>query len=255
MKKMKYIQKLTGFAAIILAMFACTPQMEDAVDIGLAPTADQLDFTITPGSTDFKFVLENTSSVTGIASWDFGNGSKSSESRPTATYALPGDYTITMTLITRGGVATKSKTLTQTKTDYSIFTDEKFVFLSGGIDALDGKTWVLDSLAKGHLGVGSAGTVGLEWWSADPLAKSIVKVMYDDEINFKVNGFITTLTNHGQSYVNHLVIDNSNYSNPKLNDSDYAVDYNPSPGTWFIEERDGKNYLTLSGPTPNVPNL
>ncbi|MCW0483783.1 PKD domain-containing protein [Gaoshiqia sediminis] len=253
MRSFKYLQQLTGMAALFLALFACSPEMDDSVDIGAAPTEDQLDFTIAPGANDFKFVLTNTSSVTGIVSWDLGNGSKSSAASPVATYPLPGDYTITMTLITKGGMATKSRTLTQTKTDYSIFTDEKFILLSGGADDLDGKTWVLDSLASGHLGVGPAGTPGLEWWAAAPLAKQAVKVLYDDEINFKVTGFVATLTNHGKSYVKGFVNNSPGYSNPVEIDTDFSVDYVPSPGTWFIEENGGKNYLTLGGPTPMFP--
>lgn len=61
---------------VVLAVNACEPQMADKPEIGAAPTADQLNFTITPGSDAFNFVIENTSSVTGIASWDFGNGTK-----------------------------------------------------------------------------------------------------------------------------------------------------------------------------------
>ncbi len=253
MKKIKYIQKFAGLAALILIMFACTPEMDDSVDIGAAPSEDQLDFTITKGTTDFKFVLNNTSTVTGIASWDLGNGSKSTEAQPTVNYPLPGEYTITMTLITKGGTATKSKKVVQTKTDYSIFTDPKFIFLSGGINVAAGKTWVLDSLAKGHIGVGPAGTVGLEWWSADPLAKKAVKVMYDDEINFKVSGFVSTLTNHGKSYVKGFVKTSPGYSNPIEFDSDFVVDFTPSPGSWFIEEKGGKSYLKLSGSKPMFP--
>lgn len=253
MKRMKYIQNLLGLAALILVMFACSPEMDDSVDIGQAPTEDQLDFTVTSGGTDFKFVLKNTSSVTGIASWDLGNGSKSTEASPTVTYALPGEYTITLTLVTRGGTATKSKKVVQTKTDYSIFTDPKFVLLSGGSNAAAGKTWVLDSLVTGHIGVGPAGSVGLEWWAAAPLAKQNVKVLYDDEINFKVNGFAATLTNHGQSYVKGFVKTSTGYSNPRELDSDFIVDYTPTAGTWFIEEKDGKSYLTLSGSTPMFP--
>lgn len=253
MKKLQYLQKITGLVALVLVLFACNPVMDDAIDIGTAPTEDQLDFSITPGATDFKFVMKNTSSITGIVSWDLGNGSKSSDQSPVATYALPGDYTITMTLITRGGTATKSKVLTQTKTDYSIFTDEKFIKLSGGADDLDGKTWVLDSLSTGHIGVGPAGTVGLEWWAAGPLAKQAVGVLYDDQINFKLNGFIATLTNKGQSYVKGFVKTSPGYSNPREKDTDFIVDYKPSPGTWFIETKDGKSYLTLAGPTPMFP--
>ena len=253
MKKAKYIQKLVGLAALMLVMFACAPEMEEGVDIGAAPTEDQLDFTITPGNTDFKFVLNNTSSVTGIASWDLGNGSKSTEASPTVNFPMPGEYTITMTLITKGGVASKSKKVVQTKTDYSIFTDPKFIFLSGGTNAAAGKTWVLDSLVTGHIGVGPAGTIGLEWWAAGPLAKAAVKVLYDDEINFKVNGFVATLTNHGKSYVKGFVSTSTGYSNGYVLDSDFVVDYTPSPGTWFIEDKGGKSYLTLGGPTPMFP--
>jgi len=250
---MRYIQNILGLTALMLVMFACAPEMDDSVDIGQAPTEDQLDFSITSAGTDFKFVLKNTSSATGIASWDLGNGSKSTDASPTVTYALPGEYTVTMTLITRGGIATKSKKVVQTKTDYSIFTDPKFIFLSGGTAAATGKTWVLDSLATGHLGVGPAGTVGLEWWAAGPLAKAAVKVLYDDEINFKVNGFAATLTNHGKSYVKGFVKTSTGYSNPKELDSDFIVDYTPSVGTWFIEDKDGKSYLTLGGSTPMFP--
>jgi len=253
MKKAKYIQKLVGLAALMLVMFACAPEMEEGVDIGAAPTDEQLDFTITPGNTDFKFVLNNTSSVTGIASWDLGNGSKSTEASPTVNFPMPGEYTITMTLITKGGVASKSKKVVQTKTDYSIFTDPKFIFLSGGTNAAAGKTWVLDSLVTGHIGVGPAGTIGLEWWAAGPLAKAAVKVLYDDEINFKVNGFVATLTNHGKSYVKGFVSTSTGYSNGYVLDSDFVVDYTPSPGTWFIEDKGGKSYLTLGGPTPMFP--
>lgn len=253
MKKNKYFRNIAGLFALLFVMLGCEPQMDSKPEIGLAPTEDQLDFTITPGTTDFKFVIKNTSSVTGIASWDLGNGSKSTDAQVTGNYPLPGTYTVTMTLVTKGGTAKKSKTITQTKTDYSIFTDPKFVNLSGGISVVAGKTWVLDSLAKGHIGVGPVGTVGLEWWSADPLAKKAVKVLYDDEINFKVNGFAATLTNHGKSYVKGFVKTSPGYSNAYEFDSDFVVDYTPTPGTWFIEEKNGKSYLTLAGATPMFP--
>lgn len=253
MKRFKYINKITGLLAILLVMIACEPQMDEKPDIGLAPTEDQLDFTITPGTTDFKFIIENSSSVAGIPSWDLGNGTKTDGEEIIGNYPLPGTYTITMTLITKGGVAHISKTLVQTKTDYSIFTDPKFVFLSGGVSATEGKTWVLDSLAQGHLGCGPAGTIGLEWWNAAPLAKQAVKVLYDDRINFKIEGFAATMTNHGKSYVKDYRRNDPAYSNPVLNDADYIVDFIPEPGTWFIEESGGKAYLTLAGAKPVFP--
>jgi PKD repeat protein len=253
MEKNKYITRITGILAILFVMIACEPQLADKPDIGLPPTEDQLDFTITPGTTDFKFVMTNTSSVTGIPSWDLGNGTKSSVTPAIGNYPLPGTYTITMTLVTKGGVASKSKTLTTTETDYSIFTDPKFIFLCGGISAANGKTWALDSLAQGHLGVGPAGTVGLEWWSAAPLAKKGVKVLYDDLINFNINGFAVTYTNHGKSYVKDFRRNDPAYSNPVQDDTDYKVDFTPAPGTWFIEVSGGKSYLKLSSTKPIFP--
>lgn len=252
MKRNKNILNLLGIAALILTMFACTPEMEDGINIGSAPTADQLDFTITKGTSDFKFVLANTSKITGIPSWDLGNGSKSTEVSPVANYPLPGTYTITMTLVTKGGTASITKTVTQTKTDYSIFNDPKFILLSGGTAATAGKTWVLDSLAQGHLGVGPAGSEGVAWWSANPLAKNQGNI-YGDEINFKIIGFAATMTNFGTSYVKDFRKDNPNYTNAVQWDTDYKVNYTPAPGTWFIETIDGKDYLTLAGPKPIFP--
>ncbi|NEW81473.1 MAG: hypothetical protein GZ094_03800 [Mariniphaga sp.] len=253
MKKNKYFRNIAGLIALMAVMLGCSPQMDTKPDIGLAPTEDQLDFSITPGTNDFKFVIKNTSSVVGIPSWDLGNGSKSSDAQAVGTYSLPGEYTVTLTLVTRGGTAVKTKKITQTKTDYSIFTDAKFVFLSGGINAVNGKTWVLDSLAQGHIGVGPAGTAGLEWWSAAPLAKKAVKVLYDDKINFKVNGFVATLTNHGVSYVKDFQKADPAYTNAIINDADYMVNFTPVPGKWFIEDKNGKSYLTMSAAKPLFP--
>jgi len=258
MKSMKYIQKLFGLAALILTMFACAPQIDDTVDIGQAPTENQLDFTITPGTTTFKFVLSNTSKVTGITSWDLGNGSKSTEASPTVTYPLPGEYTVTMTLITRGGTATKSKKVVQTKTDYSIFTDPNYVLLSGGSNVAAGKTWVLDVASKGHIGVGpSEGNGnGMEWWAAGPNEKSGTGA-YDDEINFKLNEFVATYINNGVSYVKGYRKDDAQlaqvYLNPRQNKDDWDVDFTPAPGKWTIDKRDGKVFLKLIGNTPLFP--
>lgn len=253
MEKTRYKIGILGFLSLLIMMTACEPQMEKKPDIGLPPTADQLDFTITPGTTEFKFVFTNTSAVTGIASWDLGNGSKSAAAEAIGTYPLSGTYTVTMTLVTRGGVTSKSKTLTTTKTDYSVFTDPKFIFLSGGVNVPGGKTWALDSLAQGHLGVGPAGTNGLSWWSASPLAKQGVKVMYDDLINFKVTGFSATYINHGKSYVKDFRRTDPAYSNATINDVDYVVEFVPAPGTWFIEVSGGKTYLTLASSKPIFP--
>ncbi len=254
MKKINAIFSTIGILALLSMFTGCEPQMDSKPDIGAAPTESQLNFSITPQSgSDFNFVIENTSSVVGIPSFDLGNGSKSSDTKVVGYYPLPGEYTVSLTLVTKGGSATTKKKITQTKTDYSIFNDPKFVFLSGGTSAVNGKTWVLDSLAQGHMGVGPAGSTGLSWWSANPLAKQAVKVLYDDFLNFKINGFAATYTNHGKSYVKDFRKNDPAYSNPVLNDADYQVDFTPAPGKWFIETIGGKDYLSLTGTKPMFP--
>jgi PKD repeat protein len=254
MEKNKYLTKITGILAILLVMVSCEPQMADKPDIGLPPTADQLNFTITPGVDAFHYVITNTSSVAGIASWDLGNGSKSGAASAIAYYPLPGTYTIAMTLISKGGTATTSKTQTTTETDWAIFTDPVLIALCGGVDAVDGKTWAMDSLERGHMSVGPAGGDGTAWWMANPLEKKDAKVLYDDLLTFKLEGFVATYVNHGKSFVKAPRRTDPAYSNPVATTGDWAVDYpNPLPGVWSIEKRGSKNILKLSGPTPIFP--
>lgn len=249
MNKLIYISLLAWSFLFV----ACDPETEDMPDIGAAPTTEDVSFTITPGDDDFTFVMTNTSGITGIAKWDLGNGSKASGNVVKANYSLPGEYTITLTLYARGGNASTSQMHVTTETNYAIFSDPKFIFLSGGVDDADGKTWVLDSLAQGHLGVGPAGSNGLEWWNANPLAKQGAGVLYDDELTFNIVGFSAVLNNHGQSYVKAFQEGTPGYTKTGEFDGDIIVNYNPSPGTWFIEEVDGVSYLTLNGSTPIFP--
>lgn len=225
---------------------ACEPQEDDSIDIGAAPTESQLDFTITQDSQDeFKYVFENKSSVTGIASWNIG-GTKKTGDKVSVRFPLPGDHEISMTLATDGGSATISEVLSTEETDYAFLESPEMTLLSGGVDALEGKTWVLDSLAAGHIGVGPAGSEGLAWWAAPPLAKQATGVLYDDHMTFKLVGFEFDYVNHGESYVKSFRADDAAYSNAEERDGDFKVDFTPSEATWNLSEEDGKWFLTLS---------
>jgi len=262
MEKHKYITRITGILAILLVMVACEPQMADKPDIGLPPTADQLNFTITPGSDAFHVVITNTSSVTGIPSWEFGNGTKGLGTTNTVVYSLPGDYPIKMTLVTKAGIATISKTFTQTETDFSIFTDPVYINLTGGVADADGKTWMVDADSKGHFGVGDVtkvGGVGLDWWSANPQDKSGTGA-YDDELTFIMTDFVLKYDNKGVSYVKGYTKDDpalaTVYRNPRQNKDDWDVDYTtPVTGTWNILKQNGAYYLILNSATPIFPGL
>ena len=256
MKKTKYLKKLAILLLAITAVIACDPYEEDKPDAGFvaAPTVEQLDFTISQGDDEFHVVLNNTSSVDGLVNWDFGNGGSAKGDDAIAYYPTPDNYTITLTISTNGGSNSITKTFTQTETDYAIFQDPKFILLSGGVDDLDGKTWVVDSLSQGHLGVGPPGGDGLAWWSAGPLAKTGVE-LYDDKLTFKIVGFEVVYQNNGKSYIKDYRADDPNYSNIVDPGDDLIADYTPQPGTWFMEEVEGKTYLTLGGPTPIFPGF
>ena len=75
------------------ADFACT------VEIGFAPVATSCNNTgsASSGTTHFH--------------WDFGDGTISIVENPNHTYATPGDYTVTQTITTPGGVDTLSTTI------------------------------------------------------------------------------------------------------------------------------------------------
>ncbi len=232
---------------------ACDPQYTAPVSFD-APDSTLVDFTITQGATAFDVILQNTSQIEGLVKWDLGNGTFTEGEMVETKYRLSGNYTIKLTVFTRGGSATKTKVFEQTQTDFSIFSDPVFINLSGGVDAVSGKTWVLDSLRKGHIGVGPSDPAGngMEWWAAAPMGKAGA-FMYDDEINFNINKFVATLTNNGVSYVKGYRTSDPAYSNPRQNDGDFNVDFTPVPGTWSVEQKDGASYLTLNATKPLFP--
>jgi PKD repeat protein len=250
MKSIKYILSL---AIVALVLGSCEPKEIQKPDVGPAPSAADLQITITPGADAFHFVVENTSTITGIATWDLGNGATATGDNAEAYYPVPDTYTVTLTLYTKGGNASVTKTVETTETDWAFFSDPVITLLSGGIEAVNGRSWVLDSLASGHMGVGPDFANSTQWWSASPLAKS-QKGLYDDVLNLKLTGFSATYDNKGVSYVKDFRKDDAAYSNPRMNDTDYMVDYaGPISGSWIFLTRDGKNYLKLTGAKPIYP--
>jgi hypothetical protein len=250
MKKFKYILFL---AAATLALAACQPTELPLPDVGAPPSASDLAITITPGADAYHFVIQNSSTVTGIAAWDLGNGNSGNGNSVTAYYALPNDYTITLTLYTRGGNATITKKLTTTETDWGYFSNPTISLMTGGVEAVNGKTWVMDSLSPAHTGVGPNLDQSFFWWGASVNDKSGVG-MYDDELNLKLTEFRVTYDNKGVSYVKDFRKGDASYSNPRTNKGDWMVDYpGIHTGTWAFVERDGKKYLKLTSATPVFP--
>ncbi|HAN78655.1 MAG TPA: hypothetical protein DCQ31_13280, partial [Bacteroidales bacterium] len=253
MKKLTYFLLFIAVASI--SLISCTPDELERVSAGAPPAAGEIVFTVEDGADAFHKVIKNKSSVIGIANWDLGNGTTGKGNEVIAYYPLPGTYTIKLSLYTSGGNGSVTKDVVTTETDYAIFNNPQTIALTGGSNAANGKTWQLDSLSKGHIGVGPKDGDALTWWSADPMVKGFAKgiQMYDDEINFNVNAFKATYVNNGKSYVKGYVAATAGFTNATVIDSDSQVDFTPSPGTWSITTEGGKNYLTMTGPTAIFP--
>lgn len=258
---MKNIIK-SGISIIMASalLVSCDPNEFDKSGLGLdgAPADESMNFSITPKADDpFRFTLTNNTPTEGVVlvSWSLGNGTVLQGEQVEAYYPLPGTYDLTLTITANNGQATsKVEQVTQTETDYAFLDSPVINLLSGGSDAVNGKTWVVDSLYNGHFGIGPADGDWPEWWGAGSLAKSNAGV-YDDKFTLKLVEFVFDFQNNGNSYVKDYQIDNPNYSNgytgPEDTDADYIVQFTPAAATWSVTEREGVNYITLTSDKPS----
>jgi hypothetical protein len=201
--------------------------------------------------------------------WDLGNGQSVTGDTVYANYAFAGTYTITMTAFDGEKLITAKKNIKITHDNMAFVSDPVYQFLTGGVNAPDGKTWVLDSLRTGHIRLWKRQT-GQE--SDDKKAPLFYgeSGMYDDEITFKLFGSECIYENHGQSYSHGGTIDGVPYyrieelkqmgsvsgfaPSPK---GDYIVNYTPGtyPQKWSLIKRTEKvndenkdvYYLKLTG--------
>ena len=249
MKKIINAILLLGTAGTIL--FSCRPMDLDAHKLGAAPAESQLAFTATPSSSSANIIeLANTSSVSGVALWDLGNGTTVKGDKVSATYPFKGDYTVTMSLYTAGGSATISKVVSITADDYGLLDTPGFNALTGGANADEGKTWVFARYTYGHFGVGDVNaapeTNGPAWWQCDPNGKDGCS-LYENTYTFIQKGTRLIWKNNGSIYtnengMNHLGIPGT--ANAVVGDFD--VPYTPADNLTFTLDEDNM-VLTLSG--------
>ena len=240
---------LIASLAALMTFQACDPTKMKQEDFGTIPTKDQISIQTTAQG-DYRFLVTAKTPGYGIAKWDFGNGltlSGSANVADTAYYPLPGTYKIKVTLYTRAGVVYDSTTVTTTKTDYNHFNTPIYTFLTGGIaNATIGKTWVLDSLHWGHVGLGDPGHTWPDWWGANALDKKGCG-MYDDQLVFKLDGLHVDYINNGTTYAQNGVYKDLG-GTPTSVSGDYLIsDYTPPTNlTWNIVSKGGKNYLVFN---------
>lgn len=226
---------------------SCTPDGEEG-DLGLKPMPDDVAFTVAHDEDNPNIVhFENTSKGF-ISIWDFGNGATARGESATAAYPVQGEYTVKLTILTSGGSTSTTKIVTIDETNPLMLDIPVYNFLTGGADALDGKTWVMDKETQGHMGIGPASAQTADWWKAGPNEKN-GKNIYDDEFTFKLDGFSYVPVTNGMVYVNGgypTVFPGSTLETG--GGADFFGPYNPPAGLhWSLTEATpGKWILTFT---------
>ena len=248
---MKNIFKSLIIAVAGVLVFACAPMDRDDYHLGDPVNESELAFTSSPSASSPNIiVLKNTSTASGVALWDLGNGSTAKGDEVTVSYPFKGEYTVSMSLYTQGGSATISKVLSIADDDYGLLDTPGFNALTGGANAAEGKTWVFAKYTRGHFGVGDVNAApevnGPAWWQCDPQGKEGCS-FYDNEYTFIQKGTKLIWKNQGFIYtnengMNHLGIPGT--ANPVVGDFD--VPYVPASNLTFSLDEDNMT-LTLGG--------
>ncbi|MBC5775174.1 PKD domain-containing protein [Pontibacter sp. KCTC 32443] len=248
MKYKNILSRVYSYLAVALAasiVGACTPEEMDG-GLGPAPTSESVEFSMAP-TQDNPNIITFTNQTPGAfkAIWDFGNGNTAVGDQVNGAFPVEGTYTVKLTVLTRGGYAYNTKTVTIAETNVSMLNREDYNFLTGGADDEDGKTWVIEKEVKGHLGVGDASAPNPtpNWWAAGANEKADVG-LYDDEMVFKLQGFSYTYINNGNTYANKDYASELGGTNAS---ADVTVAYTPPTNmNWSITEENGKKYLSIS---------
>ena len=177
MKKICF--KYVAAFAIIAALSACKPQIDNTIDIGVAPTVA---FDITPTASANKFILTNKSVGAFLQKWDLGDGTTADSAVVLAVYPRKGTYKVTLNAFGKGGMATITKDIVVAQDDVSACTGNIKLLTNCGT-----KKWKLAPEA-GAIWVGPDATFATTWWGI-PLADVAVRpCMFNDEYSFSADG-------------------------------------------------------------------
>ncbi len=229
--------------ALMLSVLVACKKDDDVKGLGAAPTAEQVKFTASPTTANVNVINFKNESPGFRAIWDFGNGATAEGNSVQASYPLAGTYTVKLTIVTDGGYASSSKTVTIAATNPAMLTDPAFVTLSGGLANTAGKTWIIDQTQPGHLGVGPIGSQFPDWYQAGPNEKNGLG-FYDDEMVFNMNSLKYTYINNGTTFAN---ASNAPGIGGPTGTSDPTVNYTPPTNlTWLVTTINGNKYITIS---------
>ncbi|WP_171032867.1 PKD domain-containing protein [Fodinibius saliphilus] len=235
---------------LLLLVSACEPQVTSAPDLGNAPKSEDVTFESTPNSENPN-VVTFTSTTEGFKFlWDFGNGSTAEGKEVQGEFPLKGEYTVTLTAFTEAGQALNTKKVEIAQTNYAMLDDPNLNMLTGGIDATNGKTWVVDSTQFGHMGLGSIDHFAPQWWQAAPEAKAN-SGLYNDRYTFKLEGFSYEMETNGDVFLNSAYGDEFENTTVPPSGADLMAPWTaPADQTFnLIEAANGDLTLKVSSPT------
>ncbi len=253
------MKKIIYFILLIALVVSCTTEMTQ-INLPDPITKESVTVTITPDDVQNVYNVAVTVPEDAIVKIDFGNGSKADGKTGQAAYPFKGKYYLNIGIATKGGVLSLKDSIIVTTDNFELVKDPVYLLLTGGVDAANGKTWVLDSLSAGHLSCGPIENYDPQWWSARPIQKT-GKRIYDDEITFVLKGAKVILDNKGQTYVNGSAKDamisrgatlmEREILYPGEKGADWVATYKTTGEgpdfnwTWFITKEGEKTYINF----------
>jgi PKD repeat protein len=238
------MKKLIYSIFLILLLQACLVGCkEDEYELGDPPTQSDAEFTFAPTSESDNDIVFTSNSPGFMKKWDLGNGEIAEGNTVQATYIFKGTYTVKLTVYTKGGSVSSSKTIEIAQTDLSKLPIE-YTYLTGGVDYPNGKTWVIDATRDGHMGIGPVTAATPIWWAAKANEKSGTG-LYDDKHVFRLDGLEYIHETNGDVYVNTAQA--GNFPGAYQNLGDYTAPYDAPEGLkWTFTANATGKFLTIS---------
>ena len=233
--------------AVILVFSSCR---EDDPTLGPAPTLADAAFTYSASSTSPNILEFKAARTDVVAIWDFGNGTSAEGPTGTGTYPNKGVYAVTLTVFTKGGSAKRTDSIVIAADDFALLNDPLFRLLSGGIDSVNGKTWVLDSANAGHYGVTYSEVGAFGYLPNDYSAPGNNHNgfgMYDDRYNFNLQGFQFNMITNGNVCIDNLQAGNFPGATQISGSEDYIAPLPNQIGENWTITKGVDTTLTVSG--------
>jgi hypothetical protein len=240
MKNIRY--SLLWILSIQLLWMGCK---EDNPELGTPPTEQDAQFSFAPSEENDNILEFSSTSSAFLKKWDFGNGTKAEGDHVQGIFPLKGTYDVTLIVYTSGGSIFTKQTVEIAETDPTLLDIPVYNMLTGGKDAPEGKTWIVEAATAGHLGLGPVENPGPIWYQAGANEKSGAG-LYDDKFTFKLDGFTFIQETNGDVFINTQQA--GNFPGAYQNKGDYTAPFTaPEALTWTVTEDPEENqFLTIS---------